>query len=195
MTKNQYGFLALALRQRFIRRWSTMGCSQTENVLEHSAVVTLLTMLVGRLAISNGRDIDLTVMLEHAILHDVSEVLCSDVITPVKRATPQLYAEFQKLEKVAETRLISTLPSVLQDCVENALNIDGLEHQLVKACDTYSAYIKCRIEVNSGNGIEFNDALAKMEQEVLVLREIPEINQIHRWFEGGLSESVDSLLN
>ena len=192
---NNYGFLALALRQRFIRRWSTMGCTHTENVLEHSAIVTLLTMLVGRLAMANGRDVDLTMMLEHAILHDVSEVLCSDIITPVKRATPELYREFQKLEKAAEAKLITTLPQVLQQDVENALNLDGLEHQLVKACDVYSAYIKCRIEVNSGNTIEFGDALKKMEIEVNKLRVIPELDQIHVWFQGGLSESVDSLLN
>lgn len=56
-TQPQYGFMALAMRQRLIKRWSTMRCSETENVLEHSAVVTMLAYLVGHIAMQQGKNI------------------------------------------------------------------------------------------------------------------------------------------
>lgn len=43
MSDSNFGFLALALRQRLIKRWSLMHSVQPESVLEHSAVVTLLS--------------------------------------------------------------------------------------------------------------------------------------------------------
>lgn len=51
--QNTYGFLALALRQANITRWSLMRCSQRESVLEHSAVVTLLSFLIAQIANRN----------------------------------------------------------------------------------------------------------------------------------------------
>ncbi|ECH2826217.1 HD domain-containing protein, partial [Salmonella enterica subsp. enterica serovar Kiambu] len=110
MSNSNFGFLALALRQRLIKRWSLMHSVQPESVLEHSAVVTLLSYLAGNIAIQQGKSVDLAVMLAHASLHDAAEVLCSDVVTPVKKANAVLQREFERLEKAAEDKLIQTLP-------------------------------------------------------------------------------------
>ncbi|MGC7862473.1 YfbR-like 5'-deoxynucleotidase [Vibrio splendidus] len=78
MSNSNYGFLALALRQRLIKRWSLMHSVQPESVLEHSATVTLLALLAGHVANQKGNKVDLAKMLSHAALHDVAEVLCQD---------------------------------------------------------------------------------------------------------------------
>lgn len=107
-------------------------------------------------------------MLAHASLHDAAEVLCSDVVTPVKKANAVLQREFERLEKAAEDKLIQTLPEELRDAVAIAFAPGGYEQSLVKACDTYSAYIKCKLEVAAGNGLEFGMLSAKWN--VLLLR-------------------------
>ena len=53
MSNSNYGFLALALRQRLIKRWSLMHSVQ-RIVLEHSATVTLLALLAGHVANQKG---------------------------------------------------------------------------------------------------------------------------------------------
>jgi 5'-deoxynucleotidase len=195
MTNPTFGFLALALRQRLIKRWSLMHSTQPESVLEHSAVVTLLSMLAGNIAIQRGKKIDLAKMLSHAILHDTAEVLCSDVVTPVKNANPVLKREFERLEKAAEDRLVQTLPDALKDVVSDAFAPGGYEQQLVKACDIYAAYIKCRLEVEAGNELEFGDALGKMELIVTrITCDYPELADLDAWFSEGLGHSVDKLL-
>lgn len=195
MSNSNYGFLALALRQRLIKRWSLMHSVQPESVLEHSAVVTLLSYLAGHIAIQQGKEVDLATMLAHASLHDVAEVLCSDVVTPVKKANSALQREFKRLEKAAEEKFIQTLPKELQDAVAIAFSPEGYESKLVKACDTYAAYIKCKLEVAAGNRLEFQDALSKMERVIDHLKkEYPEISALDNWFGDGLSHSVDKLL-
>jgi 5'-deoxynucleotidase len=190
MNSKNYGFLSLVLRQRLIRRWSLMRCVQDENVLEHSAIVSILVILAAEIAHQNGKVIDKALMLQHA-----AEVLVGDVVTPVKRANPTIHAEFKRLEEQAEHRLLQTLPDELKQTIADAFSPGGYEQALVKACDSYSAYIKCKFEVAACNK-EFEDALISMEKVVTKLRqEFPEIEAIHSWFSEGLSMSIDRLLN
>lgn len=188
-------FLNLALRQRLLKRWSLMYSMQPESVLEHSAIVGILTFLVGKTAELNGRDIDLSKMLSHALLHDMSETITGDVVTPVKRANDTLYQEFKQLEKIAEQRILLTAPEPLRSAIEEAFSPGGIEQELVKACDIYSAYLKCKLEVAFGNQVEFGDALSRMETAVDDLcQRFPEIDTLHRWFGEDSDCSVDHLI-
>lgn len=192
---SQHGFLALALRQRLINRWSLMHCQQRESVLEHSAVVSLLAMLVGEIAKSMGKDVDLGVMMSHAIVHDVSEVLTGDVVTPVKKATQTLASEFANLEQEAERKLMNTLPEWLRPSIETYFAPGGYEQKLVKGCDVYAAYLKCKLEIAGGNITEFQDAF---EQICVTLEqvkvEMAEIAQLDEMFGDAIGLSVDRLL-
>ncbi|MEB2440648.1 YfbR-like 5'-deoxynucleotidase [Citrobacter braakii] len=142
MSDSNFGFLALALRQRLIKRWSLMHSVQPESVLEHSAVVTLLSYLAGNIAIQQGKSVDLAIMLAHASLHDAAEVLCSDVVTPVKKANAVLQREFERLEKAAEDKLIQTLPEELQDAVSRAFAPGGYERPVIPTPLTSSANLR-----------------------------------------------------
>ncbi|TKB47750.1 5'-deoxynucleotidase [Ferrimonas sediminicola] len=190
-----YKFLNLALRQRLLKRWSLMYSMQPESVLEHSAIVGILSFLVGKIAQQNGRDLDLSKMLSHALLHDISETITGDVVTPVKRSSDTLYAEFKALERTAEQRILNTTPPELHQAIEEAFNPGGIEQELVKACDIYSAYLKCRLEVAFGNSVEFGDALARMEEAVKeVCGNYPELATLHHWFGEDSDCSVDHLI-
>lgn len=191
-----YGFMALALRQGLINRWSLMRCQQPESVLEHSAVVAMLSMLTGEIALAFGTEVDIGVMLSHAIVHDVSEVLTGDVVTPVKKASPTLSSEFSKLELAAEDKLLNTLPVWLAERVGAYFAPGGYEQRLVKGCDVYAAYLKCKLEVSAGNTVEFQDALTQLAETVEQMKaELPEIAELDRLFGESIGQSVDKLLS
>lgn len=193
--QSKHGFLALALRQRLINRWSLMHCQQRESVLEHSAVVAMLAMLAGEIAVSLGKKVDIGVMLSHAIIHDVSEVLTGDVVTPVKKATQTLASEFERLEREAERKLINTLPESLQSSIEKYFHPSGYEQKLVKGCDVYAAYLKCRLEIAGGNVIEFQDALEQITETLEQIKgELHEIAILDEMFGESMGLSVDRLL-
>lgn len=194
-TQSQHGFLALALRQRLINRWSLMHCQQRESVLEHSAIVAMLAMLAGEIAQTMGKKVDIGVMMSHAIVHDVAEVLTGDVVTPVKKATQTLASEFASLEQEAERKLIKTLPEWLQGRIETYFAPGGYEQKLVKGCDVYAAYLKCRLEISGGNALEFQDALGQIKATLeQVKAELPEIAALDDMFGESIGMSVDRLL-
>ncbi len=190
-----FGFLALALRQANIARWSTMRCAQRESVLEHSAIVGLLTILVIQYAKENGEQLDESLMLSHALLHDASESITGDTISTTKNANANLLAEFRKIEALATEQMLDMAPGFMRDYLHRAFEPGGMEQKLVKACDIFGAYIKCRLEVAAGNKQEFQDALNKMEESVHQLVETyPEIGRLHADFNAGLGMSIDSLM-
>lgn len=194
-TSQTFGFLALALRQRLINRWSLMHCQQKETVLEHSAVVALLALLAGEIAQSSGQQVDIGLMMGHAIVHDVTEVLTGDVVTPVKKASATLAAEFSALEDSAQEKILKTLPEWLVSRISEYFQPGGYEQALVKGCDVYAAYLKCKMEVASGNGVEFIDALEQISASVESIKsELPVIAQLDEMFGDSFGLSVDKLL-
>ena len=195
MSKSSYGFIGLAMRQHLIRRWSLMRCVSQESVLEHSASVGLLVTIAGHLALQNGRKVNIEQLMGHALVHDMSEVLCSDIVTPVKNATPALRAEFMKLEKVAEEHLLSTLPVPLKDSLGGYFTLTGYERTLFKACDTYAAMVKCKLEIAAGNGGEFQQAYSTLSASLDEIKEeCPEIAQLDALFGEKIGVSIDQLL-
>lgn len=190
-----YGFIGLAMRQHLIRRWSLMRCVSPESVLEHTASVGLLVLIAGTLARENGREIDLERLMGHALVHDMSEVLCSDIVTPVKNATPELRAEFKKLERAAEKHLLSTLPFSLRDSIGEMFSLDGYEATLFKACDVYAAMIKCKLEIAAGNSAEFQQAFDSLSRTLETLKgECEEITLLDDLFGSKIGVSIDKLL-
>lgn len=191
-----YGFLALAMRQQLIRRWSLMRCVNPESVLEHSASVALLTFLAGAIARQRGTQLDLERMLAHAIVHDMSEVFVSDIVTPVKKANAVLETEFLKLEQAAEVQLIKTLPEELRASVGGAFALSGYEKSLFKACDTYAAWAKCKLEIAAGNSGEFQQAFETLSESLAVAKqECPEIQILDDLFSEKIGASVDQLVS
>lgn len=195
MSNIQSGFLALALRQRFIKRWALMNSRNHESVLEHTAVVALLAYFAGELARQSGKEVNVERMMAHGLLHDTCEVLVQDLISPVKNSNPRIAEEYRKLEIAAEQQLLSCAPDELKDCIQKGFVCDGYEGELTKGVDIYSAYIQCRQECAAGNELEYGDALVKMEKlREEICAKYPEINQLHQWFNAGLGQSVDQLL-
>ena len=190
-----YGFIGLAMRQHLIRRWSLMRCVSPESVLEHTASVTMLTLIAGTIARERGKVIDLERLMGHAVVHDLSEVLCSDIVTPVKNATPALRAEFRKLEDAAEKQLIGTLPDSLQDPIQSYFELEGYEETLFKACDVYAAFIKCKLEIAAGDSAEFQQAFDTLSSTLEALKgECEEIEILDDWFGGSIGVPVDQLM-
>ncbi|MBW8192948.1 5'-deoxynucleotidase [Neiella marina] len=189
------GFLGIVLRQRLLQRWSLMDCHRNENVLEHTAVVGMLALLAGHIGRHQGRDLNVEKMINHALVHDFNEVLTQDVISPIKAANAEIASGYAKLEAAAEAQILDTLPDYLRDAIYDDCHPGGYEQELVKALDSYAAYIKCRQEMAAGNQVEFGDALTKMTELVEKLTaKYPELCELHRLFGDSLCSSVDELL-
>lgn len=154
-------FFAIISRMKYINRWGLMRNTINENISEHSletAFIAHVLALYRNVRFGGCVDPERAALL--AMYHDATEIITGDLPTPVKYYNAEIKAEYDKVEKMAEEKLLSYLPEDLRGYY--ALLFSKTEEDkelwvLVKAADKLSALIKCIEERQMGNS-DFTEA-------------------------------------
>ena len=187
-------FFAYIPRMRYIGRWSLMRNSLPENIQEHSHMVAVLAHALGVIR----RDVfgvpcDPNEAATVALYHDASEILTGDLPTPIKYHSADIMGAYMQVERLACDKLLATLPAQLRPSFEELLTGETQErlHDLVKAADKLSAYIKCIEERKAGNN-EFLSA-EKQTRAVLDASPLPEVAYFLEHFIPAFELNLDEL--
>ena len=189
----RYSFFALISRMKNISRWSLMRNNEDENVQEHSHQVAVIAhgLAVIRRDVL-GKDSDPDKVAVAALFHDASEILTGDMPTPIKYFSPEIMAAYKRVEALAASKLISTLPAEMRQTYMPLLSIaDENVRPLIKAADALAAYIKCLEELKAGN-LEFKLA-AEQTRKKLASFEMPEIEYFMEFFIPAFDLTLDEL--
>ena len=187
-------FFAYISRMRYIGRWSLMRNSLPENIQEHSHMVAVLAHALGVIR----RDVfhqpcNPEEAATVALFHDSSEILTGDLPTPIKYHSNEIRDAYKQVEALACHKLLDTLPDELRGAYEPLLTGETQErlHDLVKAADKLSAYIKCIEERKAGNN-EFLSA-EKQTRAVLEASKLPEVGYFLEHFIPAFEFNLDEL--
>ena len=188
-----YAFFAYLSRLKLISRWSLMRNTQPENDAEHSLQVAMIAHAIAVIGRSRyGRDVDPEHVLSLAVYHDATEVMTGDLPTPVKYHNDELRGAYRRLEDVSADRLLSMLPDDLQPAFSPYLKqAPGYEHDVVKAADRISAYIKCLEEKRAGNR-EFDYAAENVRKSIDAMN-LPEVKDFLNDFLPAFEMTLDEL--
>ena len=187
-------FFAYISRMRYIGRWSLMRNSLPENIQEHSHMVAVLAHALGVIR----RDVygvacDPNAAAAVALYHDASEILTGDLPTPIKYHSRRIRDAYQRVENLACSKLLATLPGRLRPAYEDLLLGESAKelHDLVKAADKLSAYLKCVEERKAGNR-EFLSA-EKQTRRALEDNPLPELKYFMEHFLPSFELDLDEL--
>lgn len=189
-----YHFFAYLSRMRNITRWSLMRNAIPENIQEHSHMVAVIAHALGIIR----RDVfDIPCDPEEcaavALYHDCSEILTGDLPTPIKYYNPEIRNAYKQVEKLANDRLLSTLPEEIRQSFAPFMGgeAEARVHDLVKAADKLSAYLKCIEERRAGND-EFLSA-EKQTRRALEDGKLPEVQYFLEHFVPAFELTLDEL--
>ena len=128
-----------------------------------------------------------------ALYHDCSEILTGDLPTPIKYHSAQIKGAYREVERLASEKLLNTLPDELRGAFAPVLNGETAErcHDLVKAADKLSAYIKCIAERRAGND-EFLSA-ERQTRALLEQMRLPEVDYFLQHFIPAFELTLDEL--
>ena len=128
-----------------------------------------------------------------ALYHDCSEILTGDLPTPIKYHSPEIRGAYQQVEALANKKLLATLPAELRPAYEPLLTgeTQARLHDIVKAADKLSAYIKCIEERKAGNN-EFLSAEAQLRRW-LEDNPLPEVHYYMEQFIPAFELTLDEL--
>jgi len=189
-----YNFFAYISRMRYIVRWSLMRNSLQENIQEHSHMVAVIAHALALIR----RDVfhipcDPNEYAAAALYHDASEILTGDLPTPIKYHSREIQGAYKQVEELACKKLIETLPAELRGAYEELFigKTQQRLHDLVKAADKISAYIKCVEERKAGNN-EFLSA-EKQTRQLLENSELQEVRYFMDNFLPAFELTLDEL--
>lgn len=189
-------FFAYLERLRWIKRWGLKRNVVEENVMEHSWQVATISHV---LAIIHNKkfdgDIDPNQVATAALYHDVSEIITGDLPSPIKYHSERILSAYRIIEHEAEEELLGLLPNDMQADFESILlheKVDSNVAKFVKAADLISAFLKCQLEVSSGNH-EFDDAQKSIEDAIRQLG-MPEVDYFMATFVDSYLLTLDELL-
>ena len=189
-----HNFFAYISRMRYIGRWSLMRNSLPENIQEHSHMVAVIAHALGVIR----RDVfhipcDPNEYAAVALYHDSSEILTGDLPTPIKYYSRSINAAYKEVEDIACRKLLATLPEELRGAFQPLINgeTEARCHDLVKAADKLSAYIKCIEERRAGND-EFISA-EKQTRKLLEQSPLPEVRYFMEHFIPAFELTLDEL--
>lgn len=186
-----YNFFAYISRMKYIGRWSLMRNSLPENIQEHSHMVAVIAHALGVIR----RDVfntpcDPEKCATAALYHDCSEILTGDLPTPIKYYNDEIQDAYKKVERLACDKLVETLPEEMRNAFRPAL-VEEDYHDIVKAADKISAYIKCIEERRAGND-EFISA-EKQTRQKLEASPLPEVKYFLDNFIPAFEKTLDEL--
>lgn len=194
-----YSYFALLSRMKYINRWALMRNAREENLSEHCMEVSILThalCVIGNQKWNKNLSVEKAVL--RALYHDAAEILTGDMPTPVKYRKEELKTAYKKVEKEAEERLLSTLPSYLKEefgkvFFPESYETLAYENKLIKAADKLSAFIKCEEELRAGNQ-EFSTAAMSTRKKVEEMaEELPELRCFMEDFLPEYGKTLDEL--
>ena len=188
----KHNFFAYISRMRYIGRWSLMRNSLPENIQEHSHMAAVIAHALAVIR----RDVfdvpcDPNEYAAAALYHDCSEILTGDLPTPIKYHSEEISSAYKQVEAIACRKLLSTLPKELRPSFEPLLKGEDRLHDLVKAADKISAYIKCIEERKAGNN-EFLSA-EKQTRKMLEESRLPEVKYFMDNFIPAFELTLDEL--
>lgn len=187
-------FFAYISRMRYIGRWSLMRNVLPENIQEHSHMVAVIAHALAVIRRDEfGIDCNPEEYATAALYHDCSEILTGDLPTPIKYHSEDINNAYAEVESLACTKLLSTLPDKLRPSFEQYLGGQKEKdlHDIVKAADRLSAYIKCIEERKAGN----SDFISAEKEKRRVLQEchMPEVDYFMTHFIPAFELTLDEL--
>ena len=188
-------FFAYISKIRWLQRWGLKRNSVAENVMEHSWEVSVISHALAliRNCYFDGH-LDVNAIVVAALYHDCSEVLTGDMPSPIKYHSPEITKAYKSIEKQAEHELLNLLPKKLQEEYRPVMIEEELpkEHKaIIKAADTISAYLKCKMEVAAGNQ-EFSIAEKNIEDKLKAIN-LPEVQFFLDTFTSSYELTLDEL--
>ena len=164
----KYDFFAYLNRMKYIKRWSLMRSLDSENVLEHTAQVSVIAHALAEIKNKYfGGNVDVLKVVLYSQYHETGEVITGDLPTPIKYFNKEINHAYKDIELGASKKLLSTLPEELRSVYEQYVNPceETEEYKIMKCADKISAYIKCVEEIKSGNA-EFKKAKESILKEI-----------------------------
>lgn len=133
-------------------RFSALPVHHRESVAEHTFYVSFFALVIARDCILRGCEVNVTILLQRCITHDLDESLTGDIIRPFKHSSPELRDLIHESASAEMAEQYSDLPGGTNIFTAwSEAKADGVEGLILEFADVWSIYMYLRREALLGN--------------------------------------------
>ena len=150
------------MRSDEVERYSGTKLSSKETLGQHITDMSMMSYLIANRMNSLGEQIDIGILLEKCLIHDIDEISTGDLPRNTKYALPELKYYMDAVAKKAVSGYAETYH--MDDLVEKWENAkEGKEGTIVKICDMLCVVRKAISEIE----IECNKSALRVTKELV----------------------------
>ena len=150
------------MRSDEVERYSGTRLSSTETLGQHITDMSMMCYILAFKLKSMGEDIDVGVLLEKCLVHDIDEISTGDLPRNTKYALPEIKESLDRVAEMAVEGYAETYG--MSDLVEKWRTAkDGKEGLIIKICDMLCVVRKACIEVE----VESNMSALRVTKELV----------------------------
>ena len=140
------------MRSDEVERYSGTRLSSTETLGQHITDMSMMCYIMAFKLKNMGEDIDVGVLLEKCLIHDIDEISTGDLPRNTKYALPEIKESLDRVAEMAVQGYAETYG--MPDLVEKWNTAKhGKEGLIVKVCDMLCVVRKAAIEVEVENNM------------------------------------------
>ena len=150
------------MRSNEVGRYSGIRLSSPESLGQHITDMCMMSYIIAHQLKNFGEEVDLGVLLEKCLIHDIDEISTGDLPRNTKYALPEIKKSLDRVADMAVQRYSDSynMPELLQKWREAK---DGKEGFIVKVCDMLCCVRKAAIEVE----VEGNMSALRVTKELV----------------------------
>lgn len=154
-------FLPLC-RMNEVCRYSSVYQETNEKLSDHIVDVMMMSyILANKLSSDYGEDLDIGLLLEKCLIHDIDEVITGDIPRNTKYATDACHKELNIVAEKAIKLIESDTGLILEDIWSSAK--EGKEGLLLSITDMFSVVKKCITEIELRGNYTFLKVVVELE--------------------------------
>lgn len=152
-------------------RFSGIYQMQPETLSEHICCTQLIAYQIGTILNTLGENLDIGVLLEKVLLHDMDECITGDIPRNTKYCTKEVKRELDKVQDIALDSIAKLLddPSLINKCKTAK---EGKEGFILKLADMFSVVKRVIQEISLRGNMSFLKVVEELENHLIWLDSI-----------------------
>lgn len=141
------------MRTNEVKRYSGTKLFEEESLSQHITDISMMSYMIAKKLNTYGENIDIGLLLEKCLIHDIDEIVTGDLPRNTKYANPNIKKEMDALADLAIVKLTDSLHG-MEDMYEVwSTAKQGKEGFIVKLADMLCVVRKALIEVELYNNL------------------------------------------
>lgn len=161
-----------AMNMTAVQRYGCTRLAEPENLAVHVAEASMMSYIIASKLKSLGQEVNIGLLLEKCLVHDIDEVITGDIVRNLKYATPEIHEGIEKVACSAVNKVSELIEGATELTVTWERSKLGVEGLILKLVDMLCVVRKAMTEVELYNNLAALKIISELKNHLVKLSSV-----------------------